>query len=298
MTILYGTFINEAHERSSGTVTVSAVESRPSYEGTEIVTRELHRQRLDEGAFETPELDPGRIRVELAVSGVYEVWEIDLPLSGRVNLKDQLDAKVDYSPDVTGRVESALTKIAEAEQRIEATVADTADAIETRLQESMSAQVAAAKDAAARAEAAAQNTVVGAPETGWARNQLSDDVQSSLAKADESVSAAGVDERVSKAVEPLAHSSSVDALSKRVSALEGVDTPDFSGYATQEWVTEQVKAKAERSAVTSLQQLVENQRQQIQALQGQVAELVASESVRRIELGTGSDTSTLYIEGA
>ncbi|MEO3716899.1 hypothetical protein QP460_004770 [Corynebacterium amycolatum] len=298
MTILYGTFINEAHERSSGTVTVSAVESRPSYEGTEIVTRELHRQRLDEGSFETPELDPGRIRVELAVSGVYEVWEIDLPLSGRVNLKDQLDAKVDYSPDVTGRVESALTKIAEAEQRIEATVADTADAIETRLQESMSAQVEAAKDAAARAEAAAQNTVVGAPETGWARNQLSDDVQSSLAKADESVSAAGMDERVSKAVEPLAHSSSVDALSKRVSALEGADTPDFSGYATQEWVTEQVKAKAERSAVTSLQQLVENQRQQIQALQGQVAALVASESVRRIELGTGSDTSTLYIEGA
>lgn len=298
MTILYGTFINEAHERSSGTVTVSAVESRPSYEGTEIVTRELHRQRLDEGSFETPELDPGRIRVELAVSGVYEVWEIDLPLSGRVNLKDQLDAKVDYSPDVTGRVESALTKIAEAEQRIEATVADTADAIETRLQESMSAQVEAAKDAAARAEAAAQNTVVGAPETGWARNRLSDDVQSSLAKADESVSAAGVDERVSKAVEPLAHSSSVDALSKRVSALEGADTPDFSGYATQEWVTEQVKAKAERSAVTSLQQLVENQRQQIQALQGQVAALVASESVRRIELGTGSDTSTLYIEGA
>ena len=298
MTILYGTFINEARERSSGTVTVSSVESRPSYEGTEIVTRELHRQRLEEGSFETPELDPGRIRVELAVSGVYEVWEIDLPLSGRVNLKDQLDAKVDYSPDVTGRVESALTKIAEAEQRIEATVADTADAIETRLQESMSAQVAAAKDAAARAEAAAQNTVVGAPETGWARNQLSDDVQSSLAKADESVSAAGVDERVSKAVEPLAQSSSVDALSKRVSALEGADTPDFSGYATQEWVTEQVKAKAERSAVTSLQQLVENQRQQIQALQGQVAALVASESVRRIELGTGSDTSTLYIEGA
>lgn len=298
MTILYGTFINEARERSSGSVTVSSVESRPSYEGTEIVTRELHRQRLDEGAFETPELDPGRIRVELAVSGVYEVWDIDLPLSGRVNLKDQLDAKVDYSPDVTGRVESALTKIAEAEQRIEATVADTADAIETRLQESMSAQVAAAKDAAARAEAAAQNTVVGAPETGWARNQLSDDVQSSLAKADESVSAAGVDERVSKAVEPLAHSSSVDALSKRVSALEGADTPVFSGYATQEWVTEQVKAKAERSAVTSLQQLVENQRQQIQALQGQVAALVASESVRRIELGTGSDTSTLYIEGA
>ena len=298
MTILYGTFINEARERSSGSVTVSSVESRPSYEGTEIVTRELHRQRLEEGSFETPELDPGRIRVELAVSGVYEVWEIDLPLSGRVNLKDQLDAKVDYSPDVTGRVESALTKIAEAEQRIEATVADTADAIETRLQESMSAQVAAAKDAAARAEAAAQNTVVGAPETGWARNQLSDDVQSSLAKADESVSAAGVDERVSKAVEPLAQSSSVDALSKRVSALEGADTPDFSGYATQEWVTEQVKAKAERSAVTSLQQLVENQRQQIQALQGQVAALVASESVRRIELGTGSDTSTLYIEGA
>lgn len=298
MTILYGTFINEARERSSGTVTVSSVESRPSYEGTEIVTRELHRQRLDEGAFETPELDPGRIRVELAVSGVYEVWEIDLPLSGRVNLKDQLEAKVDYSPDVTGRVESALTKIAEAEQRIEATVADTADAIETRLQESMSAQVAAAKDAAARAEAAAQNTVVGAPETGWARNQLSDDVQSSLAKADESVSAAGVDERVSKAVEPLAQSSSVDALSKRVSDLEGVDTPDFSGYATREWVTEQVNAKAERSAVTSLQQLVENQRQQIQALQGQVAELVASASVRRIELGTGSDTSTLYIEGA
>lgn len=298
MTILYGTFINEARERSRGSVTVSSVESRPSYEGTEIVTRELHRQRLDEGAFETPELDPGRIRVELAVSGVYEVWEIDLPLSGRVNLKDQLDAKVDYSPDVTGRVESALTKIAEAEQRIEATVADTADAIETRLQESMSAQVEAAKDAAARAEAAAQNTVVGAPETGWARNQLSDDVQSSLAKADESVSAAGVDERVSKAVEPLAQSSSVDALSKRVSALEGVETPDFSGYATQEWVTEQVKAKAEWSAVTSLQQLVENQRQQIQALQGQVAELVASESVRRIELGTGSDTSTLYIEGA
>lgn len=298
MTILYGTFINEARERSSGSVTVSSVESRPSYEGTEIVTRELHRQRLEEGSFETPELDPGRIRVELAVSGVYEVWEIDLPLSGRVNLKDQLDAKVDYSPDVTGRVESALTKIAEAEQRIEATVADTADAIETRLQESMSAQVEAAKDAAARAEAAAQNTVVGAPETGWARNQLSDDVQSSLAKADESVSAAGVDERVSKAVEPLAQSSSVDALSKRVSALEGVETPDFSGYATQEWVTEQVKAKAEWSAVTSLQQLVENQRQQIQALQGQVAELVASESVRRIELGTGSDTSTLYIEGA
>ncbi|MFW9176322.1 hypothetical protein [Corynebacterium amycolatum] len=298
MTILYGTFINEARERSSGTVTVSSVESRPSYEGTEIVTRELHRQRLDEGAFETPDLDPGRIRVELAVSGVYEVWEIDLPLSGRVNLKDQLDAKVDYSPDVTGRVESALTKIAEVEQRIEATVADTADAIETKLQESMSAQVEAAKDAAARAEAAAQNTVVGAPETGWARNQLSDDVQSSLAKADESVSAAGVDERVSKAVEPLAQSSSVDALSKRVSALEGVDTPDFSGYATREWVTEQVDAKAERSAVTSLQQLVENQRQQIQALQGQVAELVASESVRRIELGTGSDTSTLYIEGA
>lgn len=298
MTILYGTFINEARERSSGSVTVSSVESRPSYEGTEIVTRELHRQRLEEGSFETPELDPGRIRVELAVSGVYEVWEIDLPLSGRVNLKDQLDAKVDYSPDVTGRVESALTKIAEAEQRIEATVADTADAIETRLQESMSAQVEAAKDAAARAEAAARNTVVGAPETGWARNQLSDDVQSSLAKADESVSAAGVDERVSKAVEPLAQSSSVDALSKRVSALEGVETPDFSGYATQEWVTEQVKAKAEWSAVTSLQQLVENQRQQIQALQGQVAELVASESVRRIELGTGSDTSTLYIEGA
>lgn len=298
MTILYGTFINEARERSSGTVTVSSVESRPSFEGTEIVTRELHRQRLEEGTFETPELDPGRIRVELAVSGVYEVWEVDLPLSGRVNLKDQLDAKVDYSPDVTGRVESALTKIAEAEQRIEATVADTADAIETRLQESMSAQVAAAKDAAARAEAAAQNTVVGAPETGWARNQLSDDVQSSLAKADESVSAAGVDARVSKAVEPLAQSSSVDALSKRVSALEGVDTPDFSGYATREWVTEQVKAKAERSAVTSLQQLVENQRQQIQALQGQVAELVASASVRRIELGTGSDTSTLYIEGA
>lgn len=299
MTVLYGSFINEAREKSTGKIHIFSQHARPAYEGAEIVTREVFSTELVDGSFETPDLDPGTIVVQLEVEGSFEDWPpVDLPTSGRVNFKDLLGKKVDYSPDVVNRVDAALSQIAAAEKRITSTVDDATKAVETRLSQTFAAQVQAAKQAAERAEAAAQNTVVGAPDSGWARNQLASDVQASLAKADKSVSADDVDSRVKSAVEPLAQTTVVDALSRRVSALEGVDTPDFTGYATKDWVTGQLKAKAEASAVTSLQQLVENQRQQIQSLQDQISKLVASNSVRHIELGTGSDATTLYVEGA
>lgn len=175
MTILTGAFRDIAGKMAQGTVTLVSQVTRPAHSSAgQVVTEERHVIRLVDGAFVSPELDPGPIRLELSVSGAgdnFEVFEISLPEDGRHDLADLIDLTVDWSPGVIGRVEAAAadanraaqaaglsaTRAAQAEAKVVTVVADGAEAVRAELRTEIDGTSQARIDAQA-AQAAAEES--------------------------------------------------------------------------------------------------------------------------------------------
>ena len=177
MTILTGAFRDIAGKLAQGTVTVSSLMTRPAHgAAATVITKERHVLPLRNGAFESPDLDPGPVRVEATTGGAIESWQVTLPEDGRHDLATLIETHVEYAPSVVGRVEAAAadanrsaqaagqsaTRAGEVEQRvivvesrIDGIVADGAEAVRTELQSEIAGVDQARVDALA-AQAAAE----------------------------------------------------------------------------------------------------------------------------------------------
>ena len=177
MTVIFGTFRDIGGELSQGKVTLQSIITRPSHlSSSEVVTTERHEIMLRNGAFTSPELDPGPTRVHFRGNGGSEEWQVMLPEDGRHDLATLIEMHVEYPPSVVGRVEAAAadanraaqaaglsaTRAGEVEQRvivvesrIDGIVADGAAAVRTELQSEIAGVDQARVDALA-AQAAAE----------------------------------------------------------------------------------------------------------------------------------------------
>ena len=149
MTVIFGTLMDVGGARSQGTVTVSSLVTRAAQgAAATVVTKERHVLPLRNGEFVSPDLDPGPVLIEASSGGAFEAWEVLLPEDGRHDLATLVEANVDYSPGVVGRVEAAAaaanraaqaagqsaTRAADAEHRVALVVASAADVVRGELQ--------------------------------------------------------------------------------------------------------------------------------------------------------------------
>lgn len=185
MTVVVGTFRDIGGRLSQGAVTICSRVIRPAQLGEgQVVTTERHVMALVDGAFVSPELDPGPVRVELSAGGVFEAWDVLLPEDGRHDLATLLESHVEYSPSIVGRVEAAAegasrsaaaagrsaSAAKQAETRVNKVVSSTAEVLRGELageiervaSEQEKASVArvgaeAAAEAAGKAQSAAES---------------------------------------------------------------------------------------------------------------------------------------------
>lgn len=109
MTVLTGDIKDVGLRPTKGWVVVSSASTRKARGTTGIITRELHRYELEGGKFKTADLDPGRLVVELSAEGVYERWVFDLPDSKEpVSLASMLGNVEEYSPAAVSVVQAAV----------------------------------------------------------------------------------------------------------------------------------------------------------------------------------------------
>ena len=177
MTVVFGTLKDVGGQLAQGTVTVSSLVTRPAHgSAATVITKERHVLPLRNGAFESPDLDPGPVLVEATTGGAFESWQVTLPEDGRHDLATLIEMHVEYPPSVVGRVEAAVadanraaqaaglsaTRAGEVEQRvivvesrIDGIVADGAAAVRTELQSEIAGVDQARVDALA-AQAAAE----------------------------------------------------------------------------------------------------------------------------------------------
>lgn len=113
MTILAGKLIDvtgKVFAEPDAFLVISSTITRPGREVGSVVLRELHRISLSgtSGAFTTPDLEPGPIRVKLEGGTIYgEHWDVVIPDSDTVQLVDLIGQQVDWAPEVVGRAEQA-----------------------------------------------------------------------------------------------------------------------------------------------------------------------------------------------
>ena len=198
MTVIFGTLKDVGGQLAQGTVTVASLVTRPAHgAASTVITKERHVLPLLNGAFESPDLDPGPVLVEAASGGAFESWEVLLPEDGRHDLATLIETHVEYAPSVVGRVEAAAadanraaqaagqsaTRAADAEHRVSLVVASAADVVRGEMQvqidgatqarvDAESARVAAASSAeAARLSADRAENVIESTE--WQGDRLS-----------------------------------------------------------------------------------------------------------------------------
>lgn len=113
MTVLAGKLIDvtgKVFAEPDAFLVISSTITRPGREVGSVVLRELHRISLSgtNGAFTTPDLEPGPIRVKLEGGTIYgEHWDVVIPDSDTVQLVDLIGQHVDWAPEVVGRAEQA-----------------------------------------------------------------------------------------------------------------------------------------------------------------------------------------------
>ena len=78
MTVVFGTLTDVGGQLAQGTVTVSSLVTRPAHgAASTVITKERHVLPLRNGAFESPELDPGPVLVEATPGArLYEVLPV------------------------------------------------------------------------------------------------------------------------------------------------------------------------------------------------------------------------------
>ncbi|QGS34052.1 hypothetical protein FOB82_02925 [Corynebacterium xerosis] len=155
MTRIVGQFHDIAGQATQGYLTVVSSKTRPSHGGGGIVTEERHIIGLTGGGFESPELDPGPIRVELNANGTHKVWELVLPESGTHEFDAVTESQHVYEPPVVGAAQEAAQEAREAAGRAVA-AADGVDAVVAGAADSVRAVVAADADRAVDAREGAE----------------------------------------------------------------------------------------------------------------------------------------------
>lgn len=172
MTILFGDFTDVLGDVVPGYVEIRPKEMRPARQGTSVIVDKTVRVPLVSGGFRTGEIDPGVVIVTLH-SGtghgrVHESWEVHLPETGEMNLRDHVADRVTYSPEVVGQAQAAATTAARyagvaqeaaenatsAESRVDAVVADGVAV----LKQHVATEVDAAREAREGAETALAST--------------------------------------------------------------------------------------------------------------------------------------------
>ena len=124
MTVIFGTLKDVGGQLAQGTVTVSSLVTRPAHgAASTVITKERHVLPLRDGAFESPELDPGPMLVELNAGGAFESWEVTLPEDGRHDLATLVESQHVYEPPVVGAAQAAAQEAREAADEAAATVA-------------------------------------------------------------------------------------------------------------------------------------------------------------------------------
>lgn len=179
MTVLFGDFTDILGAAVPGYIEIRPKEMRPARQGTGVIVDKTVRVPLVSGAFRTGEIDPGVVVVTLH-SGtghgrVHESWEVHLPETGEMNLRDHVADRVTYSPEVVGQAQAAATTAARyagvaqaaaenatsAESRVAGVVADGVATLKQHVATEVDAARAAregAETARAGAETALQAT--------------------------------------------------------------------------------------------------------------------------------------------
>lgn len=164
MTTIKCDFRDIVDEAAIGTVYFAATETRAAYSKPGVTTTS-HRVgiALKGGRATSPELDPGRTRIELeATEGVYREWVVNLPAEGEVTLAELEDMTAEYQPAVVTRVMLAEKQTLDNAQRAEKAAA-TIPAFEDAVVKVTSASTAV-EEATRRAEAAAGDSEMHAEE--------------------------------------------------------------------------------------------------------------------------------------
>ena len=156
MTVIFGTLKDVGGQLAQGTVTVASLVTRPAHgAASTVITKERHVLLLQNGAFESPELDPGPVLIEAASGGAFESWEVTLPEDGRHDLATLVESQHVYEPPVVGAAQAAAQEAREAAGRAVA-VADGVDAVVAGAADSVRAVVAADADRAVDAREGAE----------------------------------------------------------------------------------------------------------------------------------------------
>lgn len=164
MTTIKCDFRDIVDEAAIGTVYFAATETRAAYSKPGVTTTSRRVGiALKGGRATSPELDPGRTRIELeAAEGVYREWVVNLPAEGEVTLAELEDMTAEYQPAVVTRVMLAEKQTRDNAQRAEKAAA-TIPAFEDAVVKVTSASTVV-EEATRRAEAAAGDSEMHAEE--------------------------------------------------------------------------------------------------------------------------------------
>lgn len=111
MTVLTGGIKDVGHNPTEGTIKVRAASTRAGNETSGVITREIGEYKVENGMFQTDDLDPGPIVVELTANGTYDIWRFDLPSSDEpLTLASLVGHVENYSPTIVGSVQAAASK--------------------------------------------------------------------------------------------------------------------------------------------------------------------------------------------
>lgn len=303
MTVLFGDFTDILGAAVPGYIEIRPKEMRPARQGTSVIVDKTVRVPLMSGAFRTGEIDPGVVVVTLH-SGtghgrVHESWEVHLPETGEMNLRDHVADRVTYSPEVIGQAQAAATTSARyagvaqaaaenatsAESRVAGVVADGV----ATLKQHVATEVDAAREALEGAEAAREGAEAALQDTTDARDAttaIQGTVAGYVASTAEQVNVArGHADRADSAASTAAGDVRAELASMVASA--GAHVATASGHATTAAAKAGEAATSASAAATSATSAgdilvqVRSEREVAQAAaQGAAAARAAAESAR------------------
>lgn len=107
--ILYGSMRDIAGDESDGTVLIlSRVTRESTVTPGEMITREIHREPVEDGLFRIEGLDPGPVTIEVTAGNEYSRWDLNLPEGdGEYNIVDLVELQIEWEPEVVGRAQAA-----------------------------------------------------------------------------------------------------------------------------------------------------------------------------------------------
>lgn len=204
--ILYGALRDIAGVDTDGMVSIlSRVTRESTVTPGDLITREIHREPVEDGHFRIEGLDPGPVTIEVTAGNEYSRWDINLPDGdGEHNITDLVMVQVEWEPEVVGKAQRAQRAAEAAATRAEAG----ADRVGT------AEAVLGARDQAV----AAASTATGAATTATTE---ADRAGSRATAADGSATQAGTSETNAKTSETNAHADAVATAADR--AQTGAD---------------------------------------------------------------------------